>query len=522
MFLVKIHPILVKGHAAIDLGFLEELFNNETLQETEECGVIEPLASRRVFCAQFLRSPQLEAFCEQYNTSTLAEIHISFCNKDRISAILQKQRLLAYPNGQDIDGVIFLQQSNQHIKDYIQETYHDSEGTMVICAYREQIQLLAQLSSFEVDMSYKRIRTKDINEVLFATFLPDQCKVITLLRVFTSDDSTRGYYLLFKRVFTLVQKLTQTPVLFDPIHGSGIYGIIMDMDSKLYTGLGQYLSEVDPQRRDITWQLERIIVFCQVHFQRSILKAIGTRSHGTPLWGLMMSLLDCNSEVEYDELLELLIENEAAAVRDWAVQKKSSIIKAGLNKACSKIQPYHFSELRNYTNAVKQAQQKSNATCKYLTLVEAITNSAKLDQSDILQYQNLTRFNIHHSYRTSEMEDNYLRHMSREESRSRYPRQNSGDDGSVRSSQNLRRTASEDALTLEQRRQELELRKLEADIRKQELDIRKQEADIKQQEVDIRLQQLKNDQLELDLMERRARIQDLQAITGWLINNFHF
>lgn len=54
--------------------------------------------------------------------------------------------------------------------------FHDSQGTMVLCAYKEQIQLLAKLSSFEVDMSFKRIRSKDMNEVLFATFLPDQCK----------------------------------------------------------------------------------------------------------------------------------------------------------------------------------------------------------------------------------------------------------------------------------------------------------------------------------------------------------
>lgn len=47
---------------------------------------------------------------------------------------------------------------------------------MALCGYKNQIQLLSSLSSFEVDMSYKRIRGKDINEVLFATFLPDQCK----------------------------------------------------------------------------------------------------------------------------------------------------------------------------------------------------------------------------------------------------------------------------------------------------------------------------------------------------------
>ena len=49
-------------------------------------------------------------------------------------------------------------------------------------------------------------------------------------------DSTEGYYLLFKRVFNLIHKVTGRPVLFDGIHGAGIHGIIVDMDTKQYTG----------------------------------------------------------------------------------------------------------------------------------------------------------------------------------------------------------------------------------------------------------------------------------------------
>jgi hypothetical protein len=47
---------------------------------------------------------------------------------------------------------------------------------MVFCGYKSQIQLLARLHSFEVDMSYKPLRNKEMNEVIFATFLPDQAK----------------------------------------------------------------------------------------------------------------------------------------------------------------------------------------------------------------------------------------------------------------------------------------------------------------------------------------------------------
>jgi hypothetical protein len=60
--------------------------------------------------------------------------------------------------------------------------------------------------------------------------------VIILLWVFTSNNSTKGYYLLFKQVFSLVYRVSYQPILFDPIHGSGIHGIIVDMDLKQYTG----------------------------------------------------------------------------------------------------------------------------------------------------------------------------------------------------------------------------------------------------------------------------------------------
>jgi hypothetical protein len=47
---------------------------------------------------------------------------------------------------------------------------------MILCAFKEQIQVLQKLTSFEVDMSYKRIREKDMNEVVFATYLHSHAK----------------------------------------------------------------------------------------------------------------------------------------------------------------------------------------------------------------------------------------------------------------------------------------------------------------------------------------------------------
>jgi hypothetical protein len=71
-------------------------------------------------------------------------------------------------------------------------------------------------------------------------------------------------------------------------------------------------------------------------------------------------------------LLTTILEYENTDVQNWAVQKKSAIIKAGLNKACSKIRPIYFDTLRNHTNAVEQSHQKSYASGKYLTLTQAV------------------------------------------------------------------------------------------------------------------------------------------------------
>lgn len=71
-------------------------------------------------------------------------------------------------------------------------------------------------------------------------------------------------------------------------------------------------------------------------------------------------------------LANCFLEYEQPEVGQWAMQKKSAVIKAGLNQACSKIDSFYFNKLRNHTNAVEQSHQKSYASGKYLTLVQAV------------------------------------------------------------------------------------------------------------------------------------------------------
>jgi len=60
-----------------------------------------------MFIAQFQRSNELREFCRRYNRKSPAEIHNSFATMDRISMFIKKQKLLRYPEGTQLQGVVF-------------------------------------------------------------------------------------------------------------------------------------------------------------------------------------------------------------------------------------------------------------------------------------------------------------------------------------------------------------------------------------------------------------------------------
>ena len=106
-------------------------------------------------------------------------LHSSFANMDIFAALIKKQNLLDYPAGREIQGVIreyTLNHRNNVFSRYIQEIYQDQDTLMIICFFEEQIKILIDLTSFEIDMSFKRIKTKGLNEVVLASYLAEHGK----------------------------------------------------------------------------------------------------------------------------------------------------------------------------------------------------------------------------------------------------------------------------------------------------------------------------------------------------------
>ncbi|OBT90096.1 hypothetical protein VE02_02521 [Pseudogymnoascus sp. 03VT05] len=186
-----------------------------------------------------LKNPALQSFYEHWNGKSLSDVHKSLINLDKISFILRKQQLLNYPYGQHLIGVQHKWDVSHKNKpnSYIKDLILNEENFMAVCFYTEAAKVLLNRDSFEIDMTFKRIKASEINEVVFAAFLPELNKVMTFVRVFVNQESTEMYTQLFHTVFNAIAKETGQRIQWRHLHQSGFGAVVMDMDSKQMSGM---------------------------------------------------------------------------------------------------------------------------------------------------------------------------------------------------------------------------------------------------------------------------------------------
>lgn len=127
---------------------------------------------------------------------------------------------------------------------------------MIFCAFKEQLEVFLTLKSVEIEMSFKRIRDRHINEIVFTTWLSDDNKsmfisyllihylyhtnqrlVFALLRIIVNTETAWMYEQLFIKVFSLVREITGVQLQFHHIHGKGLNAVVMDMNFKQMAGM---------------------------------------------------------------------------------------------------------------------------------------------------------------------------------------------------------------------------------------------------------------------------------------------
>ena len=63
---------------------------------------------------------------------------------------------------------------------YIQQIYNNENRIIIICFLQEQAKIFLAQIIFEVDMSFKHIIEKNMNEIIFAVWLKEHDKSISI------------------------------------------------------------------------------------------------------------------------------------------------------------------------------------------------------------------------------------------------------------------------------------------------------------------------------------------------------
>ena len=130
--------------------------------------------------AAFLKSSQLIEFCRTHNKKYISEIHVDFVNMNRISAMIYKTRLDYWSEERDFKDLVQEYHFNHLEKDYqyIQQIYNEDFNQMIICFFIEQTYFLFFQRTFKMNMIFKRVKTKNMNEVILATYVEKMRKDI--------------------------------------------------------------------------------------------------------------------------------------------------------------------------------------------------------------------------------------------------------------------------------------------------------------------------------------------------------
>lgn len=65
---------------------------------------------------QLIRSPQMQDLLARYNEDSIIGLHPALANMDRIQALIYREKLAFYPDGQDLNALQLECDRNEYLK----------------------------------------------------------------------------------------------------------------------------------------------------------------------------------------------------------------------------------------------------------------------------------------------------------------------------------------------------------------------------------------------------------------------
>ncbi|KAL4959544.1 uncharacterized protein BDV14DRAFT_160917 [Aspergillus stella-maris] len=160
---------------------------------------------------RFLISPSFINIRNQFGPSILRTLHASLNIEDRISGLIRKQRLLQYPDGTDLAGVIreFEFDKKKPYNQWIRDIYFFEDNPqkfIILCCLDEQARAFQTARYLEIDLSFKMIQGKTNVFSLVGWSDEHQC-ILTYAYAFMNTESRAAYHILFRKVFEMLTQL---------------------------------------------------------------------------------------------------------------------------------------------------------------------------------------------------------------------------------------------------------------------------------------------------------------------------
>jgi hypothetical protein len=148
-----------------------------------------------------------------------------------------------------------------------------------------------------------------------------------LCRVFMNRQIEWTYMLLFQHVFKHVETIIRQSIKWQHIHNVELHEMILNMNFEqmknikkmmlnywqyvfniLFTNFVLYLIFIDFQNRHWKIHSQFVILFCQIHFKRDVIKTFDTIDSIKNYYNSFVTLLNCQIKRKYFDLLNFLKE----------------------------------------------------------------------------------------------------------------------------------------------------------------------------------------------------------------------
>ncbi|RHZ82021.1 hypothetical protein Glove_114g20 [Diversispora epigaea] len=287
---------------------------------------------------------------------------------------------------------------NEHILDLTARKlltgFLDNGQYIILCATKQQLKTIKELTYIEIDMAFKRIHGKT-NEWEVSAYLSHVQKTLTFVRIFTNIETAEAYKNLFEDLFTCIEKDTGEIFNFYHIHGKGLGCILADQHKGQALGLGQYLYSKYPIFSPIE-HLQHIYKLCQVHYKRNIDK---NKHLSQEIKDAMYLIPTLKIQGDVLRVLNNIQFCDEPGTEDWAKDKLIPWVLSGISVAFTKMDHVIWNQTPNNTNAGESAHANVNRDGCNLSLLAGIIRGCDFDKRSWESIHVNQQYNVSDSYR---------------------------------------------------------------------------------------------------------------------------